>query len=136
MPNRRRKRSPPAKPPRNEVISLRLNQERVELLERYRRAFADELSRDVSLSEAAFLALEDRAPDMDRTAARVELLKTPSESLARIRRRWESQHALSAVEWDVLATYVRIGADEERHHAPFAAVPSRESYVAVLDAVE
>jgi hypothetical protein len=118
------------------VISLRLNQERVELLERYRRAFADELSRDVSLSEAAFLALEDRAPDMDRTAARVELLKTPSESLARIRRRWESQHALSAVEWDVLATYVRIGADEERHHAPFAAVPSRESYVAVLDAFE
>jgi hypothetical protein len=118
------------------VISLRLNQERLEVLERYRRGFAEKLGRDVSLSEAAFLALEDRAPEMDRTAARVALLKTPTDSLARIRTRWESQHALSAVEWDVLATYVRIGADEERHQAPIAAVPSRESYVAVLDAVE
>jgi hypothetical protein len=132
MPTKKKK----TKTPRNEVISLRLNQDRVELLERYRRAFVDELGRDVSLSEAAFLALEDRAPGMDRTAARVALLKTPTESLARIRKRWEAQHALSAVEWDVLATYVRIGADEERQHTPIAAVPSRESYVAVLDAFE
>jgi hypothetical protein len=136
MPNRRRKRSPPAKPPRNEVISLRLNQERVELLERYRRAFAEELGREVSLSEAAFLALEDRAPGMDRTAARVALLKSPTDALAGIWTRWESQHALASVEWDVLATYVRIGADEERHPDPNAAVPSRESYVALLDAFE
>src|ERR1700730_17414892 len=49
------------KTPRSEVVSLRLNEARLELLERYRRAFADELGRDVSLSEAAFLALEDRA---------------------------------------------------------------------------
>jgi hypothetical protein len=132
MPTKKKK----TKIPRNEVISFRLNQTRLELLERYRRAFVDELGRDVSLSEAAFLALEDRAPDMDRTAARVALLKTPTDALARIRTRWESQHALSAVEWDVLATYVRIGADEERHQAPIAAVPSRESYVALLDAFE
>ena len=118
------------------VISLRLNQDRLEVLERFRSAFVEELGRDVSLSEAAFLALEDRAPDMDRTAARVALLKTPTDSLARIRARWESQHALSAAEWDVLATYVRIGADEERQHTPIAAVPSRESYVALLDAFE
>src|SRR5580704_12266405 len=105
------------KAPRNEVISLRLNQDRLELLERYRRAFADELGRDVSLSEAAFMALEDRAAGMDRSAARVELLKTPTDSLVRIRKRWESQHALLAVEWDVLAQYVRLGADEERQRS-------------------
>jgi hypothetical protein len=133
---KRRKRSTPTKPPRHEVISLRLNQARLEVLERYRRAFADELGRDVSLSEAAFLALEDRAAGMDRTAARAALLKTPTESLAGIRTRWDSKHALSAVEWDVLATYVRIGADEERYRDPNAAVPSRESYVALLDAFE
>src|SRR6202521_2569086 len=116
------------KTPRSEVVSLRLSEARLELLERYRRACADELGREVSLSEAAFLALEDRAAGMDRTAARVELLKTPTDSLARIRKRWESQHALSAVEWDVLAEYVRIGADEERQQSPIAAVvPSRES---------
>ena len=122
------------KTPRSEVVSLRLNQARLELLERYRRAFAEELGREVSLSEAAFLALEDRAVGMDRRAARIELLKTPTESLARIRKRWESQHALSAVEWDVLAEYVRIGADEERRQFPIA--PSRESYLALLDAFE
>lgn len=106
----------------------------MELLERYRRAFADALGREVSLSEAAFLGLEDRAVRMDRTAARVALLNRPTESLARIRRRWESQHALSAAEWDVLAEYVRIGADEERRQFPIA--PSRESYLALLDAFE
>jgi hypothetical protein len=121
---------------RNEVISLRLNQDRLGLLERYRRAFADELDREVSLSEAAFLALEDRAAGMDRTAARLELLKTPTDSLARIRKRWESQHTLLAVEWDLLAEYVRIGGDEERQRSPIPAVPSRESYLALLDAFE
>src|SRR5712692_10664650 len=103
---------------RSEVVSLRLSEERLELLERYRRAFAAELGREVSLSEAAFMALEDRAAGMDRTAARVELLKTPTASLAQIRKRWESQHALSAVEWHVLAEYVRIGAEEERQQPP------------------
>jgi hypothetical protein len=124
------------KTPRSEVVSLRLSQERLELLERYRRAFADELGREVSLSEAAFLALEDRAVGMDRTAARVALLKTPTDSLAQIRKRWESQHALSAVEWDVLAQYVHVGADEERHRSPMGVVPSRESYLTLLDAFE
>src|ERR1700674_2790245 len=124
------------KTPRSEVVSLRLSEARLELLERYRRACADELGREVSLSEAAFLALEDRAVGMDRTAARVELLRTPTESLARIRKRWDSQHALSAVEWDVLAQYVRIGADEERRRSPTGTVPSRESYLALLDAFE
>ncbi|MGH9411187.1 MAG: hypothetical protein ACRD1V_17230 [Vicinamibacterales bacterium] len=133
MPTKKPRRT---KQPRHEVISLRLNHARLEVLERYRQAFADELGRDVSLSEAAFLALEDRAPGMDRAAARIAFLKTPTDSLARIRQRWESQHALSAVEWDVLATYVRIGADEERQRTPIAAVPSRESYVALLDAFE
>jgi hypothetical protein len=124
------------KAPRSEVVSLRLNEDRLELLERYRHAFADELGREVSLSEAAFLALEDRAVGMDRTVARAELLKTPTAALAQIRKRWESQHALSAVEWDVLAHYVRVGADEDRQRSPMGTVPSRESYLGVLDAFE
>ena len=121
--------------PRHEVISLRLSESRVELLERCRHAFADELGRDVSLSEAAFLALEDRATEMERTAARAELLRTPTASLAAIRRQWEARHGLSAPQWDVLADYVRIGADEERRDPPLQpSIPSRESDVALLDA--
>src|ERR1700680_2478386 len=124
------------KTPRPEVVSLRVSEERLELLERYRRAFAATLGREVSLSEAAFMALDDRATGMDRTAARVELLKTPTDSLAQIRKRWGAQHALSSVEWDVLAEYVHIGADEERERHRMVVVPSREAYLAHVDAFE
>jgi len=121
--------------PRSEVISLRVSAARLELLERYRRVLAGELGRDVSLSEAAFLALEDREPDMERAATRAELLKTPTESLYRIRRQWERQHALSAAQWDVLVEYVLVGAEEDRHDPPLQpAIPSRDSYIALLDA--
>jgi hypothetical protein len=123
------------KSPRHEVISLRLSEARLELLERYRRAFAEELGRDVSLSEAAFLALEDRATAMDRATARAELLKTPTESLFAIRQQWASRHALSAAQWDVLAEYVRVGVEESRQDPPAPlSLPSRDSYAAVLDA--
>jgi hypothetical protein len=126
---------PTKKLPRHEVISLRLSEARVELLERCRQAFADELGRDVSLSEAAFLALEDRAAEMERTAARAELLRTPTASLSAIRRQWEARHGLSVPQWDVLAEYVRIGADEDRRDPPLQpSIPSRESDVALLDA--
>jgi hypothetical protein len=107
----------------------------VELLERYRRAFAVELERDVSLSEAAFLALDDRAAEIDRATTRAELLTTPTESLYNIRRQWETEHRLSAAQWDVLAEYLRVGAEEDRHDPPAdPAIPSRDSYVALLDA--
>jgi hypothetical protein len=118
---------PIKKSPRHEVISLRLSEARVELLERCRQAFADELGRDV--------ALEDRSTEMERTAARAELLRTPTASLAAIRRQWEARHGLSAPQWDVLAEYVRIGADEDRRDPPLQpSMPSRESDVALLDA--
>jgi hypothetical protein len=35
-----------------------------------------------------------------------------------------------------LPQYVHIGADEERHRSPMGVVPSRESYLALLDAFE
>jgi hypothetical protein len=125
------------KTPRHEVISLRLTETRLELLERYRQTLAGELQRDVSLSEAAFLALEDRATGMERVAARAELLKTPSTSLFAIRQQWESQHALSAAQWDVLAEYIRIAVEQDRHDPPMRpAIPSRESYLALLDAFQ
>ncbi len=126
---------PEVRPQRPEVISLRLNAARVELLERYRRAFAVELRRDVSLSEAAFMALDDRAAEIDRAATRAELLTTPTESLFKIRRQWETEHGLSPAQWDVLAEYVRVGAEEDRHDPPAEpAIPSRDSYLALLDA--
>jgi hypothetical protein len=126
------------KSPRHEVISVRLNEERLALLERYRDVLADQLGRPVTIAEAAFLVIEDRTVGMDRAASRREMLQTPTTSLDRIRKRWASQHTLSAAEWDVLAEYVQIGAEEERQEPPLLlpAIPTRESYLVLLDAFE
>ena len=75
---------------------------------------------------------------MDRETARHEMLSTPTASLYHIRKKWESQHTLSIAEWDVLAQYVQIGAEEEAQEPPllWPAIPSRESYLTLLDAFE
>ncbi|MGH9410051.1 MAG: hypothetical protein ACRD1V_11420 [Vicinamibacterales bacterium] len=127
-----------SKSPRHEVISVRLNEDRLTLLERYRDVLAERLGRAVTIAEAAFLVIEDRAVGMDRAATGRELLQAPTTSLVRIRKRWASQHTLSAAEWDVLAEYVQIGADEERQEPPLRlpAVPSRATYLGLLDAFE
>jgi len=126
------------KAPRYEVISVRLNEERLALLERYRNSLTDRLGRPVSIAEAAFLVIEDRAVGIDRAASLHELLQTPTTSLDRIRKRWASEHILTAAEWDALAEYVQIGAEEERQEPPLLrpAIPSRESYLVLLDAFE
>src|SRR6266852_5432558 len=126
------------KKPRHEVISIRLSEDRLKLLERYQKVLSEQRGREVSLGEAAFLVIEERVEGMDRETARHEMLSTPTASLYHIRKKWESQHALSAAEWDVLMHYMQIGAEEEIQEPPllWPAIPSRESYVALLDAFE
>lgn len=123
---------------RNDVISLRINEERVAILERHRQVLMEQLRRPVSLSEAAFLVIEDRAETVDRETQRYELLKNPAESLWKIRRKWETEHTLLLAEWDVLMVYVQIGAEEQRQMPPLVrpAAPSRESYLGLLEAFE
>src|SRR5882762_1832697 len=126
------------KKPRHEVISIRLNEDRLKLLERYQKILSEQRGRTVSLGEAAFLVIEERVVGMDREAARHEMLSTPTASLYHIRKKWESQHTLTAAEWDVLAQYVQIGTEEGSQEPPllWPAIPSRESYVGLLDAFE
>ncbi len=126
------------KKPRHEVISIRLSEDRLKLLERYQKVLSEQRGREVSLGEAAFLVIEERVEGMDRETARHEMLSTPTASLVHIRKKWESEHALSAAEWDVLMHYMQIGAEEETQEPPllWPAIPSRESYVALLDAFE
>jgi len=127
-----------SKKPRHEVISIRLNEDRLKLLERYQRLLTDQTGRDVSLAEAAFLVIEDRVVGMDREASRHEMLRAPTASLYCIRKKWESQHTLSAGEWDVLAHYVQAGTEEETQQPPelSPAIPSRESCLDLLGAFE
>lgn len=131
-------KSIPKKKLRHEVISIRLSEDRLKLLERYQKVLSEQRGHEVSLGEAAFLAIEERAEEMDRETARHEMLSTPTASLVHIRKKWESEHTLSAAEWDVLMHYVQIGTEEENQEPPllWPAIPSRESYVALLDAFE
>src|SRR5882757_8993834 len=131
MPFKREKKS-------SDVISLRLNEERVEVLERHRQVLMEQLHRPVSLSEAAFLVIEDRVEMVERETLRYELLKSPAATLWKIRQRWEAEHTLSAAEWDVLAIYLQVGAEEQRQEPPLLrpAAPSRESYLGLIEAFE
>lgn len=127
-----------SKPPRYRVISVRMNEDRFELLERHRQVLTEQLGRDISLGEAAFLALEDRAVDIGRVDARHDLLRTPTESLVQIRRHWRAHQALSAAQWDVIAEHVQIATDEPGL-LPLPrdpAVPSRASYLALVNAFD
>jgi hypothetical protein len=101
------------KKPRHEVISIRLSEERLKLLERYQKVLSEQMGRSVSLGEAAFLVIEERVEGMDRETARHEMLSTPTASLYHIRKKWESQHTFSAAEWDVLAQYVQMRTPEQ-----------------------
>lgn len=121
---------------KNDVISLRLNEERIEVLERHRQMLVEQLHRPVSLSEAAFLVLEDRVEAVERETARYELLKDPAGSLWNIRQQWEAEHTLSVAEWDMVAIYLQIGAEEQRQIPPLwrPAAPCRESFIALVEA--
>jgi len=121
---------------RNDVISLRLNDERVEVLERHRQALTEQLNRPVSLSEAAFLVLEDRVEAVERETSRYELLKNPAETLWKIRQKWEAEHTLSVAEWDIVAIYLQSGAEEQRQVPPVwrPSAPCRTSYLALVEA--
>ncbi|HEV2196058.1 MAG TPA: hypothetical protein VGR55_10785 [Candidatus Acidoferrum sp.] len=126
------------RPPRNEVISVRLTEERLKLLERYRKILSEQEGHDVSLAEAAFLVIDERAAVLDRDTERELLLRDPPASLLQIRKKWESQHALSLADWDVVSQYMQIATEEESQEPPllWPAIPSRESYLALLEAFE
>lgn len=130
--------SPFKRQPRNEVISVRLTEERLKLLERYRKLLSEQEGHDVSLAEAAFLVIDERASILDRETERELLLRDPPASLLQIRKKWESQHALSLAEWDVLVQYMQIATEEGTQDPPllWPAIPSRESYLAMLEAFE
>ncbi len=74
------------KKPRHEVISIRLSEDRLKLLERYQKVLSEQRGREVSLGEAAFLVIEERVEGMDRETARHEMLSTPTASLLQTRR--------------------------------------------------
>jgi hypothetical protein len=132
---RRRRRRAPAEPPRHEVISMRLSADRLALLRRFRAAQAERLGRDVSIAEAAFLALEGRAPEIERHTEAHELHRDPTLALARLHARWERERSLSSAQWELLAEYVAIGASPDLPlKIDHPRVPSPAALLAVVEA--
>jgi hypothetical protein len=123
---------------KQDVISLRLSEERTEVLERHRMILIEQLKRPVTLSEAAFLVLDDRIQTVERETSLHEFLKNPAESLWKTRERWESEHTLTLSEWDFLVIYLQAGAEEHRQVPPVwqSEVPSRESFLELVKAFE
>jgi len=75
---------------------------------------------------------------MERTASLHEQTQAPTAALDRIRKRWDTEHSLTTAQWELLAEYIEIGMEEEQQVPPLLqpAVPSRNSYLAVLEAFE
>src|SRR5258708_7919999 len=99
------------KKPRHEVISIRLSEDRLKLLERYQKVLGEQRGREVSLGEAAFLVIEERVEGMDRETIRHEMLSTPTASLYRIREKWQTPRIIG---WCFLAAISDEGVESTR----------------------
>lgn len=95
-------------PPQQPVISIRISDALRSRLEKLREIIALKTGKSVSTSEAAKQLLESARDDrLDF----VNLLSEPTNSLLRIRGKWESSLPLSLAEWTLVAYYCAQGAE-------------------------
>ncbi len=95
-------------PPQQPVISIRISDALRSRLEKLRDIIALKTGKSVSTSEAAKQLLESARDDrLDF----VNLLSEPTNSLLRIRGKWEANLPLSLAEWTLVAYYCAQGAE-------------------------
>jgi hypothetical protein len=119
--------------PQQQTLSIRIPDELREFLEHSQQVISNGGGEPVSISEIAKSLLES-AKD-DRSEFRLEaagLMLAPTESLCRIRRKWEYKQALSRAEWILLGHYIQ-AACEELSENP--ALPSPSAFAIVLEAL-
>jgi hypothetical protein len=90
------------------VISIRISNELRDRLEQLKRMMALRSGEKVSTSEAAKLLLESAKDDRIEV---VGLLLQPTESLLRVRKKFEERLTLSQAEWTLVAHYCTQGAE-------------------------
>lgn len=114
---------------KSEVLAFRVTKDRADLVERFRNAKSKELGRDISLSEAVQLALEDRHEAVHDATTLSELRQNPTTGLWHIRHKIRLGEKLSSAEWIFLIDYVRLGIDADRQSPPTSnlVIPSTES---------
>ncbi len=115
-----------------QTLSIRVSESVREFLDRARKQFSDARGENMSISDVAKALLESAIENqMDDRLETTFLLAEPTETLLKIRRKWESTQELTRAEWIVLAQFVQ-SACEELSTDP--EVPSRESFADILEA--
>jgi hypothetical protein len=112
-----------------QTLSIRVSESVREFLDRARRQFSDARGENMSISDVAKALLESAIENqMDDRLETTFLLAEPTETLLKIRRKWESTQDLTRAEWIVLAQFVQ-SACEDLSTDP--ELPSRESCAAI-----
>ena len=118
--------------PQQQTLSIRISDNLRDFLEESRGLMANTRNESVSVSDVAKLLLESARDDrLDFRLEVAELLQAPTESLVRIRRKWEQRISLARAEWILLAKYIEI-ACEVITESPL--VPDQNSLALVLEA--
>lgn len=117
------------RPLQQQTLSLRISEAWHNRIERAKELMSAKTGQEVTTSEVAKQFLESAREDRLEV---VDLMAQPTDTLLQIRRKGESQHALSRAEWTVLAYFVQQGLEAFSVRTPNPV--SRESLTVVLDA--
>jgi hypothetical protein len=99
--------------PQQQTLSIRISNTLRNFLEESKDVIANERHESVSISDVAKVLLESARDDrLDFRLEVAELQQTPTESLFRIRRKWEQRNPLARAEWIFLAKYIRVACEE------------------------
>ena len=90
--------------PQQQTLSIRISDTFRDFLEESKHVISEAHGEPVSISDVAKLLLESARDDrLDFRLEVAGLQQTPTESLLRIRRKWEQQNPLARAEWIFLA---------------------------------
>ena len=99
--------------PQQQTLSIRISDNLRDFLEASQGVIAHARNESVSISDVAKLLLESARDDrLDFRLEVAELQQTPTESLLRIRRKWERRNPLARAEWIFLAKYIWVACEE------------------------
>jgi hypothetical protein len=115
-----------------QTLSIRVPDDLRVYLENAKKLISNAVGEFVSVSDVAKTLLERAKTDrIDDLVELPELFRTSTESLARIRRKWEQKQMLTRGEWILLAYYVQQGCEGLTGDL---ALPSGESLAELLEA--
>jgi hypothetical protein len=99
--------------PQQQTLSIRIPDALREFLEQSQQVISNGGGESVSISEVAKTLLESAKNDgLDFRLEAAELMLSPTQSLCRIRRKWEYKQALSRAEWILLGYYIQAACEE------------------------